>query len=228
MSQTHHRAGPRRLLTAAALALAVAACSSSGATDVGADDSAAVTAGDAADEVTGDEVTGDEVPATTQDTPDAPGTEEATPEEATTEDTSDATDPVLGTVIVAGTTYEITELRNCEPLDLGDGMERLLELQGLGRDGGERVQIDVYVSDGPAGGLHEVSWNGPEGVRGNQALELGGDWLDNAQTALGSPPVALTDERVSGALPVLDAMTQDDPVDLAFDLPVPAERISCR
>lgn len=146
--------------------------------------------------------------AATAETPTEPPPEEAAEPE---EDTSAG--QVRGVVTVDGTSYDITELRNCEPIDDGT-IERELELQGLGEHEGERVQIDVYLQKIAGTTLHEVSWAGPEGVFGGP--EDPNVTLDAAGTS------------VRGVATLFDSMTQTDTVEVDFDLEVPAETIDCR
>jgi hypothetical protein len=210
MARVHRH--PRLLSFAVVLALGLAACGSDGATEATTPADEAPTGGDVVEDAT-------DVPDNGDAATDEPGAEGVEGDSAA----------ALGTVTVDGTEYAIDELRNCEPRDLGDGSERMLELQGIGSADGERVQVDVSVDEGGAGGsLHAVSWSGPEGVLGNQALELGGQWMDNSQTSLGAPPLELSDDVVRGEMPVLDAMTQSDGVLLTLELPVPADVIACR
>lgn len=119
---------------------------------------------------------------------------------------------VLGTATVGGTSYDITELRNCEPLNQ-DAVESSLELQGFGETAdGERVQIDVYIQTIGGTPLDVVSWSGPEGVFGTQ---------DHAD-------VQLADNRVSGSAIMLDSFTLEDELAIEYDLAVPNELIDCR
>lgn len=219
------RLRPHRVLTGAVgvMALLLSACGTGDGSS--ARDPEVETASDAAADEPETEPEKADEPGETETAEDGEAAEAPADEPETTDELEAAE---LGTVTVAGSTYAITELRNCEPLEMA-GLEGELELQGFGRaDDDSRVQVDVSISGNAAGALHEVSWSGPEGVRGNQAMEAGGAWTDNMQTSLGSPPIELGDDRVSGAMPVLDAMTQDDPIDLAFDLEVPSELIACR
>lgn len=122
-------------------------------------------------------------------------------------------DGAEGTVVVDGTEYEITRLRNCDPLDDGT-VERELELQGLGEVDGERVQIDIYVQTLNGVPLNDVSWAGPEGI-------FGGD----ADAAV---EIAADGSSVTGSATLLDAMTHTETVDIEFDLAIPSETIACR
>lgn len=145
-------------------------------------------------------------------------TQEETSSETTTEESSEseAQEPegtVRGVVNVNGTAYEITELRNCEPLEQ-DMVETELELQGLGEHKGERVQIDVYLRTIAGNPANDVSWAGPEGVFGGP--ENPNVTLDAAGTS------------VRGVATLTDSMTQTDTVEVDFDLEVPAETIDCR
>lgn len=134
-------------------------------------------------------------------------------EDATADEDATAEGGGMGSVTVDGQTYEVTELRNCEPLDDGT-IERSLELQGIGTLDGERFQIDVYQEAIAGVPFDDVSWSGPEGVFGGP---------EDAQIALDEEG-----ERVSGTATLLDAMTQTDTLDIEFDLEVPAETIPCR
>ncbi|MBX9471060.1 hypothetical protein [Microcella sp.] len=119
---------------------------------------------------------------------------------------------VLGTATVGGTSYDITELRNCEPLNQ-DAVESSLELQGFGETAdGERVQIDVYIQTIGGTPLDVVSWSGPEGVFGTQ---------DHAD-------VQLADNRVSGSATMVDSFTLEEELAIEYDLAVPNELIDCR
>ncbi len=136
-------------------------------------------------------------------------------EDAPAEDAPESDEPnaaVLGTATVGGTSYDITELRNCEPLTQ-DMIESSLELQGFGETAdGERVQIDVYIQTIGGTPLDVVSWSGPEGVFGTQ---------DHAD-------VQLADDRVSGSTIMVDAFTLEEELAIEYDLAVPSELIDCR
>jgi len=133
--------------------------------------------------------------------------------DGSTDGSTGASDEVLGTVTVDGVAYEITTLRNCDPLDEGP-IERELELQGLGDAEGERVQIDVYVQRIGGNPFDDVSWSGPEGVFGNPA---------DARVEISADGTSVT-----GSATLDDAMTQTETIDVEFDLAVPADTISCR
>lgn len=124
----------------------------------------------------------------------------------------DSSATVLGTATVGGTSYDITELRNCEPLTQ-DAIESSLELQGFGETAdGERVQIDVYIQTIGGTPLDVVSWSGPEGVFGTQ---------DHAD-------VQLADNRVSGSATMVDSFTLEEELAIEYNLVVPNELIDCR
>jgi len=108
-------------------------------------------------------------------------------------------------------TYEITEVRRCDPLVM-DMLERELEVQGMGDHEDERVQIDVYVQEVGGTRLDEVSWTGPEGVFGGP---------EDAR-------VTFDGSRVSGSATLVDGLTQEQTLPVSFDLEVPAEILSCR
>lgn len=139
------------------------------------------------------------------DSPENPATDEETePEPAS----------VLGTVRINDfTTYAITELRNCEPLNDGT-IERELELQGFGEHDGERIQIDVYkqMIAGSAG--NDISWSGPEGVFGSSEI---------ASITWGPG-----DTNVLGSSEMVDSMTQTERLLIGFDLQVPVDTVACR
>lgn len=121
---------------------------------------------------------------------------------------------VLGTVRINDlTTYTITELRNCEPLDDGT-IDRELELQGFGQHEGDRVQIDVYKQMVAGSAGNEVSWSGPEGVFGSSGV---------AQITWGPD-----EANVLGSSTMVDGLTQTERIRVAFDMQVPAETVACR
>ena len=136
-------------------------------------------------------------------------------EDTPAEDAPDDAQPdavARGTVTAGGTSYVITELRNCEPFEI-EGIDVELELQGLGQsDTGEGVQIDVYIQDIGGAPFNDVSWSGPEGVFG------GPDGAD----------VQLADGRVSGSATLVDSLEQVELLDIQFDLEVPDDLIACR
>ncbi|PFG20100.1 hypothetical protein [Serinibacter salmoneus] len=121
---------------------------------------------------------------------------------------------IMGTVRVNDlTTYAITEVRNCEPLNDGT-IERELELQGFGEHDGERIQIDVYKQMVAGSAGNEVSWSGPEGVFGSSGV---------ANITWGSG-----DANVLGSSEMVDSMTQTERLMIGFDLQVPVETVPCR
>ncbi|UFU07340.1 hypothetical protein [Ruania halotolerans] len=136
--------------------------------------------------------------------------EEEPAEEAEDQSSSGA---VLGIVTVDDVQYEITELRNCEPLQQ-EMVERELELQGFGEHDGERVQIDVYIEELAGVPYNDVAWAGPEGVYGSP---------DGAEVTLDAGGAS-----VRGVATLKDAMTQTETVRVDFDLDVPADTIACR
>jgi len=131
--------------------------------------------------------------------------------ETITESGEPNTGSILGWVDVDGVEYEITELRNCEPLNDGT-IERELELQGFGEVDGDRVQIDVYVGTIGGAPFDDVAWNGPEGVFGDP----------------GQADVTLDANRVAGSATLVDSLTQTETVAIEFDLEVPTELVACR
>lgn len=162
----------------------------------------------------------DDGAATTDPAPDASAPEGADAPEDPTDEADDGSDQsseteaeLLGTVVVDGVQYEITELRNCDPLDDGT-VERELELQGIGQHEGERVQIDVHIEQIAGQPLNEVSWAGPEGVFGGP---------EDAEVDL-----AQDGSFVTGSATLLDSLNQTDTISIGFNLAVPAETISCR
>lgn len=125
---------------------------------------------------------------------------------------------VLGVVVVDGTSYDMDEVRRCEPLE-DDPFETELELQargtvpaGQGFGGEDYVQIDVYVRSTGGVSLNEVSWAGPEGVFGGPP----------------DPVIDIEGDEVTGSATPVEAMTQEGSVDVEFTLPVPAELLDCR
>ncbi|QOR71582.1 hypothetical protein IM660_04635 [Ruania alkalisoli] len=195
---TAHHAPAAALITG--LVLSVAACTSP-----------------AADSGT-DEPAGTETEST--EDADAPAADEPAAEDAGDEPTEeagagqDAAGAVLGLVTVDDVQYEITELRNCEPLQQ-EMVERQLELQGLGEHDGERIQIDVYIEEIAGAPYNDVAWSGPEGVFGAP------ESVDEVTLDAGGT-------SVRGVATLQDALTQSETVTVDFDLPVPAETIACR
>ncbi|UFU03750.1 hypothetical protein LQF12_03835 [Ruania suaedae] len=178
------------------LLLGLAACTSPDA-EPGAGDQAG-----AATEVPAEDATED---AATEETAETDAAEEPTVEE------EPAVGSAAGTVSVDGVEYEITELRNCEPLQDG-AVDRELELQGFGEHEGERTQVDVYVQELAGTPYDDVSWSGPEGVYGGP------------QDAV----VELDATSVRGTATLMDSLTQTETVSIEFELEVPAETIACR
>lgn len=129
-----------------------------------------------------------------------------------------ATSTVYGTAVVDGVEYELHELRRCEPTDV-DQVERELELTARGRmpagegyDGGDWVQIDVYVQDIGGADFDAVSWAGPEGVFGTN---------DAAN-------VSYSGDRVTGTAVLVDSLTQEQTISVTYDVEVPEELLDCR
>lgn len=143
---------------------------------------------------------------------DAPAGDDAAADDS--EEAQDEPDEPLasrGTVEVAGTTYQITELRRCDPYEV-EMFDVELELQGFGEHDGQRVQIDVYVQKIAGQQFDDVSWAGPEGV-------------------FGGPEDALVDydgDTVSGTATLLETMHQEAKLPVTFDLEVPSEILDCR
>lgn len=127
------------------------------------------------------------------------------------QDEQDAPLASRGTVEVAGTTYQITELRRCEPLQM-EMFDRDLELQGSGEHDGQRVQIDVYVQKIAGQQSDDVSWAGPEGVFGGPQ----------------DASVNYDGNTVSGSATLVDGLTQEEELPVSFDLEVPSEILDCR
>ncbi len=198
MRTTTLRRAPVAAVTAGLL-LSVAACTSPAA-DSGTDEPAGAETQNT-----------QEADAPADDEPAAGDAENAPTEEAGAG--QDAAGDVLGLVTVDDVQYEITELRNCEPLQQ-EMVERELELQGLGEHDGERIQIDVYIEELAGAPYNDVAWSGPEGVFGTQ--ESADVTLDAGGTS------------VRGVATLQGALTQTETVTIDFDLPVPAETIACR
>lgn len=155
-------------------------------------------------------------PVLTENSPDESIVSEAdSPENPTTDGEADAEPAsILGTVRINDfTTYAITELRNCEPLNDGT-IERELELQGFGEHDGERIQIDVYMQMVAGSAGNEVSWSGPEGVFGSSEI---------ARITWGAG-----DMNVLGSSEMVDSMTQTERLMIGFDLQVPVDTVACR
>lgn len=133
-------------------------------------------------------------------------------------DDSAAPGDVRGIVDVDGTRYEITELRNCEPLE--DGVvDRHLELQGIGEHDGERVQLDVYIEEIGDLPYDDVAWAGPEGVFG--AGEHEGPY--EAEVTIDDAGAS-----VRGVATLVDAWDPSETILVDFELEIPAETIACR
>lgn len=157
-------------------------------------------------------------PATEADGDDEPDEAVEAPETAAEPEPTDEPGEVLGTVVVDGTTYDMDEVRRCEPLDDGP-FETELELQargtvpaGEGYQDQEWVQIDVYVRSVGGASLDDVSWAGPQGAFGgapDTVIEVRGD-------------------EVTGSATPVEAMTQEGSVSVEFSLPVPEELLDCR
>lgn len=136
------------------------------------------------------------------------GTAEGSTQERDTD--SEETEAALGTVIVDGTEYPITEVRDCVPLEQA-GVERELELQGRGDSGDETVQIDAYVQTIGGMAMDSVSWSGPEGVFGADqevVLEVLGD-------------------QVTGSAVLTDALRGTETISVEFTLSIPSESVDC-
>lgn len=148
-----------------------------------------------------------------EDAGDESETDGETQEEANAAEETPGHGEARGVVTVDGITYEITEVRACEPLDDGT-VERELELQGLGDFEGDRLQIDVYVQTVAGMPFDDVSWAGPEGIFGGP---------DDADVT-----VADGGASVSGTATLHDAATHTETVQVEFDLEVPDEEVACR
>lgn len=207
MRITPLRHAPAAALTVGLL-LGVAACTAPGGTAATEETAGAET------EATEGPPAGDEAenPADAEHVEDAPAEDE--PAGADEPGQDDEAGEVLGLVTVDDVQYEITELRNCEPLQQ-EMVERQLELQGLGEHDGERVQIDVYIQEIAGAAYHDVAWSGPEGVFGAP------ETVDEVTLDAGGT-------SVRGVATLQDAFTQNETVTIDFDLPVPAGTIACR
>ncbi|WP_407316470.1 hypothetical protein UQW22_09445 [Isoptericola halotolerans] len=138
--------------------------------------------------------------------PEATASDEGSGPEEPDDDGSSA-----GTVTVGGIEYSLDEVRSCDPLQ-DAGIDRELELQGLGTHEGERVQVDVSVQTIGGAPFDDVSWAGPEGVFGSPE----------------SAEVVHEDGRIIGAATLVDGLTQTETVDVEFVMDVPAETVACR
>lgn len=156
---------------------------------------------------------GDESEHSADDAPDADEAEGA--DDAADDAGADLADAapaaVLGTVEAGGVTYEITQVRRCDPLQT-DMVDRELEVQGLGEQDGQRVQIDVYVQQIAGTQLDDVSWAGPEGIFGSP---------EDAQ-------VVFDGSTVSGSATLRDAHEHVETLAVSFELEVPDEILQCR
>lgn len=118
-----------------------------------------------------------------------------------------------GHVTVDGVTHVLGSVRACDPLNEGL-VERELELQGLGTSNGSRIQLDVYVQKIAGQQINDVAWSGPEGVFGNpRHLKISVDE---------------TESRISGSAALHDAQTQEQLIDIEFNMPIPSETVACR
>ncbi|WP_110588301.1 hypothetical protein [Microbacterium suaedae] len=159
-----------------------------------------------------------EIPAASENDQDPPvaADEDSTETGETGDDSPEDADfgEVLGVVKINDfTTYAITELRNCEPLNDGT-IERELELQGFGEHEGTPIQIDVYKQMVAGSAGNEVSWSGPEGVFGSSDI-ASITWAGEGDNVLGSSTL-------------VDGATQSEKIMVGFDLQVPAETVACR
>ncbi|KOX09967.1 hypothetical protein [Nocardiopsis sp. NRRL B-16309] len=195
----HHRRLDPALLLALALVPAASACSALG---------------------TGDE---DTTPQDDASVTDEAAAEEAAAEEAAAEEgaqeESDGGDAgtVLGTVSVDGVEYEITEVRNCVPLEQA-GVEREVELQGRGSVDGETIQVDAYVQTIGGAPMDSISWSGPEGVFGSNQGATG----SGQEVAL-----EVSGSQATGSAVLNDALAGTETVSVEFTLPVPDELVDC-
>lgn len=143
-----------------------------------------------------------------------PAAETDTAEDSAEEPEAVSSGEALGTVRINDSiTYTITQLRKCDPYD-DEFIERELELQGFGEHDGERVQVDVYIETIAGAPFHDVSWAGPEGAFGSDG-EANITWGADESNVLGSATL-------------VDAWTQEEQLQLDFDLGVPAETATCR
>ncbi|WP_304454818.1 hypothetical protein [Nocardiopsis sp. YSL2] len=145
--------------------------------------------------------------------------EETAAEEGGQEEDSDSNGPdtVLGTVTVDGAEYQITEVRNCAPLEQA-GVERELELQGRGVFDGEAIQVDAYVQTIGGASMDSVSWSGPEGVFGSQQAAMG-----SGQEVV----LEVSGDQATGRAVLSDALEGSETVSVEFTLPVPGELVDC-
>lgn len=182
---------------------------------------ALVAMGCGGDDDDSDEATPSDPPAESDESPNDSSDAEADGEDVDGSDTDTAGAGLLGTVVVDGVEYEITELYNCDPLDDGT-IERSLELQGLGESDGERVQIDIVIQQIAGVSMDDVSWSGPEGVFAGPA----GSDVDGPATV----DVALINDGaiVTGSATLVDAMGEDETIGVGFNLEVPVDTIACR
>lgn len=132
-----------------------------------------------------------------------------------TEEVADApaTGP-SGTVTLEGITYEMDRVTRCatDGEELAGFGELDLDLFALGEDdAGDRTSIFVQVGELSGAAFESVSWDGPEGTWGEpQAIDID-----------------LADDRVTGTATLVDALTFEGSLEIAFDLPVPADEERC-
>ncbi|HEU0072882.1 MAG TPA: hypothetical protein VFS30_02645 [Dehalococcoidia bacterium] len=139
----------------------------------------------------------------------------------------------VGVVEANGQTFDVREVRRCEPFFEG---EDNLDLQALASDG---VILFVVINTplGSADQLlsHELSIQGSALGSGGQVGAFsgtgnstqGGTWLNDDGSELSGAPFTLAGDRISGSMAVTDARGGPDSLDVTFDIPIPSEIIDC-
>ena len=139
----------------------------------------------------------------------------------------------VGVVEANGQTFDVSEVRRCQPFFEG---EDNLDLQALASDG---VILFVVVNT-PLGSAdlllsHELSIQGSVLGSGGQVGAFsgtgnstqGGPWMTDDGAELPGAPFTIAGDRVSGSMTVTDARGSGETLDVTFDVPIPSEIIEC-
>lgn len=183
---------------------------------------------------------GDDTAESSGETPNA-----ETPSETTTDDQSDdsgeagdeggsqgdnvGTTGDAGTATVDGTSYEFDRALRCDVDSMGvEGVSSEIEAQFLGSAGGDRVQLDILISEFAGMPMHSVSWAGPEGIFGGTFTEAGGSWMGEGDDVYQDAPVSINGDRATGSVVLYDAFEMVDTIEVDFDVVIPADTFACR
>ncbi len=133
-------------------------------------------------------------------------------------------------IVVDGTTHELSEVRRCEPPETGSGETQITEaIHGLSADDGTLVLV-LQVTETPVSETHWVSWRGPEGLFDTFVIGGGtGEWIGDGEIVYDGPIINLDGRRAAGSAILADSQTldPDDRVEITFDIAVPADFSSC-